>query len=314
MSLHVVATGPLTTVQDLGRPGLAHLGVGRSGAADRPAHRLANRLVGNPESAASLETTLAGLTLVTDSPAWVVLTGAPATLLTRAGTIAPGTPAFLPAGSRVEVGMPPTGLRSYLAVRGGIAVEPVLGSRSTDVLAHLGPPALAPGTVVAVGEAPPTWPAPVDHASLPALDPEPTLDLLLGPREDWFDREALAVLERAPWEVTAESNRVGVRLAGPPLARAVHEELPSEGMVAGAVQVPPGGRPILVLADHPVTGGYPVIGVLTAAGLARAAQLRPGTRCRLRVLGAAGGRSGTGARRTLDAPRGGPAGPGILGR
>ena len=297
MSLRILRAGPLTTVQDLGRPGLAHLGVGHSGAADRPAHRLANRLVGNPESAATLETTLAGLTLTTDEPAWLVLTGAPAPLTTDVGPIAPGAPTYLPPGATVAVGMPLTGLRSYLAVRGGIVVEPVLGSRSTDVLAHLGPDPLAEGDLLPVGEAPGTWTAPVDHAPQPPIPDEPVLDVFPGPRDDWVTAAALDRLAGTSWEVSADSNRVGVRLAGPRLERAAGE-LPSEGMVAGAVQVPPDGQPILFLADHPVTGGYPVIGVLSAEALAAAGQLRPGTRCRLRL------------RRTLD---GGAARPGSAG-
>ncbi len=284
MTLTVVRTGPLTTVQDLGRPGLAHLGVGRSGAADRPAHRLANRLVGNPEGAATLETTLGGLTVTTDAPAWVALAGAPAPLSVDGAAVAAGAPVHLDAGARVEVGMPPRGLRSYLAVRGGIAVDPVLGSRATDVLSGIGPDRPAEGDAIPVGAAAGRWRSAVDHTPLPSIAEEPVLDLRLGPREDWFAADAPDVLGATTWEVTQDANRVGVRLAGPALDRARAGELPSEGMVAGSVQVPPDGRPILFLADHPVTGGYPVIGVLTGAAVATAAQLRPGVRCRLRVL------------------------------
>ncbi len=283
MTLHVVRPGPLTTVQDLGRPGLAHLGVGCSGAADRPAHRLANRLLGNPENAATLELTLGGLVVSTDAPLWVALTGAPAPARTEKGAVAAGTPVYLPAGATLTVGMPPVGLRSYLAVRGGVAAAPVLGSRATDVLSGIGPATVAAGTTLDVGPAPSGWRPVVDHVPAPHLAEEPVLDLTLGPREDWLTDAALADLVAAVWEVSPDSNRVGVRLGGPRLERAREGELPSEGLTAGAVQVPPSGQPIVFLADHPVTGGYPVVGVLTDLALAAAAQLRPGDRCRFHV-------------------------------
>lgn len=307
MTLHVVRPGPLTTVQDLGRPGLAHLGVGCSGAADRPAHRLANRLLGNPEDAATLELTLGGLVVSTDAPLWVALTGAPAPARTGEGTIAGGTPAYLPAGATLTVGMPPAGLRSYLAVRGGVAAPPVLGSRATDVLSGTGPVPVAAGTTLDVGPAPGGWRPVVDHVPEPPVAEEPVLDLVLGPREDWLTEAALADLVGAVWEVSPDSNRVGVRLSGPRLERAREGELPSEGLVVGAVQVPPSGQPIVFLADHPVTGGYPVLAVLTAEALALAAQLRPGTRCRFRVVWVGG--------RTLGGGSGGLSGArGILAR
>ena len=283
MTLHVLRPGPLTTVQDLGRPGLAHLGVGRSGAADRPAHRLANRLLGNPEGAATLELTLGGLVVRTDEPLWVALAGAPAPAGTGQGVVAPGTPAYLPAGETLTVGMPPTGLRTYLAVRGGVAAPEVLGSRSTDVLSGIGPAPVAAGAALDVGPAPGGWRPVVDHVPPPAAPGEPVLALTLGPRDDWLTDAGSATLAEALWEVSPDSNRVGVRLTGPVLERARRGELPSEGLVAGAVQVPPSGQPIVFLADHPVTGGYPVLGVLTDAALAVAAQLRPGDRCRMAV-------------------------------
>ncbi len=282
MALHVHAPGPFTTVQDLGRPGLAHLGVGRSGAADLPAHRLANRLIGNAEDAATLELTLGGLRVSTDAAAWVVLTGASAPAHTGDGPVAPDTPAYLPAGATLSVGMPVAGLRTYLAVRGGVAVAAVLGSRSTDVLSGIGPPPLRAGDTIPIGPATEHW-QPVDHVPLAGIDEVPVLELSLGPREDWVADDALDTLAATTWRVSPDSNRVGIRLVGPPLPRSHSEELPSEGMVAGAVQVPPDGQPIIFLADHPVTGGYPVIGVLTDAAVALAAQLRPGGSCQLRV-------------------------------
>ena len=277
--LHVVAAGTLTTVQDRGRPGLAHLGVPRAGALDAPAAALANRLVGNPPDAAVLEVTLGGLEVVAGVGRWVAVTGAPAPLrvdgvardLARATWLAPG--------ARLRLGAPPAGVRSYLAIGGGIAPAPVLGSRSTDVLAGVGPPPVRDGTDLPLG-VPVGPPAPHDTPRPPVPGP---LRLRPGPRHDWFAAEALAHLAATSYAVLPASNRVGLRLDGPPLPRARHEELPSEGMVLGAVQVPPDGRPVVFLADHPPTGGYPVVGVVATEDLWQCAQLRPGERVRFAV-------------------------------
>jgi biotin-dependent carboxylase-like uncharacterized protein len=274
-SLTVLATGPLTTVQDGGRPGQGALGIGRSGACDRAAARLANRLVGNGPDAAVLEVTLGGLVLRAGADLVVAATGARC-------SGAHNAPTALRAGRELRLGLPPTGLRTYVAVRGGIAVEPVLGSRSTDLLSGLGPSALSAGDVLPVGE--PTGPMPgVDLAPVP--DPpggEVTVRVLPGPRADWFPPEASAVLTGTAWEVTGESNRIGLRLAGVALERSRTGELASEGMVRGALQVPPSGQPVLFLADAPVTGGYPVIGYVQDADVDRCGQLRPGQTLRFR--------------------------------
>jgi biotin-dependent carboxylase-like uncharacterized protein len=274
-TLTVLASGPLTTVQDAGRPGQGALGVGRSGACDRAAAALANRLVGNHPDAAVLEVTLGGLALRADADLVVATTGARC-------SVAHNAPVSLRTGAELRLGLPPTGLRTYVAVRGGIAVEPVLGSRSTDLLSGLGPSALSAGDVLPVGE--PTGPMPgVDLAPVP--DPpggEVTVRVLPGPRADWFPPEASAVLTGTAWEVTGESNRIGLRLAGVALERSRTGELASEGMVRGALQVPPSGQPVLFLADAPVTGGYPVIGYVQDADVDRCGQLRPGQTLRFR--------------------------------
>ncbi|MEW9553142.1 biotin-dependent carboxyltransferase family protein [Nonomuraea sp. NPDC050783] len=276
--IEVIAPGPYATVQDLGRPGHAHLGVPRSGAADAASLKLANRLVGNPEGLAGVELTLGGARLRFLAGAWAALAGAPvpAGPVRGAGM---GAPFWVPAGAELRLGAPARGLRTYLAVRGGIAVEPVLGSRSTDSLSGLGPEPLRAGALLPVGPPGAAGVIAVDVAPLPEPGPA-VLRLLPGPRDDWFAPGALAELCAAPYTVTQDSNRVGVRLRGPGLARAREGELPSEGMVPGAVQVPPSGQPIVFLADHPPTGGYPVIGVLRTADLAVAAQLRPGDEVR----------------------------------
>jgi biotin-dependent carboxylase-like uncharacterized protein len=274
--LTVLSPGPLTTVQDRGRPGLGGIGVGRSGSADRAAAALANRLVGNDASAAVLEATLGGLVVRAGADLVVVTTGARCP-----GSAVHAAPGLLRAGTTLTLGTPPAGLRTYLAVRGGIAVAPVLGSRSTDVLSGLGPAPLRAGDVLPVGG--PAGPLPgVDVA--PVADPpagEVTVRLLPGPRADWLTSAALDLLGSAAWTVTADSNRVGLRLAGPRLDRR-DGELASEGLVRGAVQVPPAGAPVLFLADAPVTGGYPVAGYVADEDVDRCAQLRPGQTLRFR--------------------------------
>jgi biotin-dependent carboxylase-like uncharacterized protein len=278
-SLTVLATGPLTTVQDRGRPGQAALGVGRSGAADRAAAALANRLVGNPADAAVLEVTLGGLVVRADRDLLVVTTGARCP-----GSPAHNAPVELAAGVELRLGVPASGLRTYLAVRGGIDVPPVLGARATDVLAGLGPAVVAAGDQLPVGTSPLPLPG-VDLAAVPEPPAgEVTVPVLPGPRADWFDAGAWPTLTGSAYEVTSESNRVGLRLAGPPLERSRTGELPSEGMVRGALQVPPSGTPVLFLADHPVTGGYPVIGYVADPDVDRCGQLRPGQSLRFRAV------------------------------
>jgi biotin-dependent carboxylase-like uncharacterized protein len=281
--IEVVRPGPLATVQDLGRPGRAHLGVPRSGAADERAFRLANRLVGNPEGAAGVELTFGGATLRFHGGAWIAVTGAPVPLRIDGRAYGTNAPCHVKDGAVVEVGTPSCGLRSYLAVRGGVVVDAVLGSRSTDLLSGLGPPPLSPGDLLPVGPAEGFDDITVDVAPVSPPPTAPILRIIPGPRDDWFTADAMATLTSTPYEVSAESNRVGVRLTGPPLVRARDGELGSEGMATGSVQVPPSGLPIIFLADHPTTGGYPVVAVLTSASVADAAQLRPGQSLRFRL-------------------------------
>ena len=265
-TLEVVAAGVLTTVQDTGRVGWAHLGVPRAGALDAPAAGLANRLIGNPPDAAVLETVLGGLTLRNPGPGrWAAL----------AGATTPRVVWWAP-GAELTVPEPAYGVRTYVAVAGGVAVEPVLGSRSTDTLAWVGPPRVVDGTVLPVGD-PVGVPRPLDVP--PARRPT-GLRVLPGPRAEWF--VSLEPLFSGAWTVRPDSDRIGLRLDGPPLARAREGELSSEGMVLGAIQVPPSGRPIVFLADHPPTGGYPVVGVVHPDDLWQCAQVRPGERVRFR--------------------------------
>ncbi|MGV9629613.1 5-oxoprolinase subunit C family protein [Streptomyces sp. NPDC003487] len=275
-ALVVVRAGALTTVQDRGRPGHAHLGVPRSGALDAPAAALVNRLAGNPPEAAVLETTLTGCALRPRSAVTVAVGGAPCRVTVDGRPAAWGAPVRVPAGAVLDVGPAVRGVRAYVAVSGGIAVDPVLGSRSTDLLSGLGPAPLADGAVLPLGRETVPY-ARVDVAPQPCPPDELVLRVVLGPRDDWFTPRALGVLTKRAYRVSAASNRIGLRTEGPALERARPGELPSEGMVLGAVQVPPDGRPVVFLNDHPTTGGYPVIGVVRAADLAAAAQAVPGT-------------------------------------
>ncbi|MFF0816829.1 biotin-dependent carboxyltransferase family protein [Rhodococcus sp. NPDC003318] len=279
-SFLVRAAGPLATLQDLGRPGMIAMGVGVSGAADRASFTLGNRLVGNSENDTGIEATLGGLTVEAVADLTVAVTGAPCDSRRNGVRVGHNCVIHLTKGDVLALGIPTAGLRTYLAVRGGIRAEKVLGSSATDILSGLGPRPLAAGDLLTAG--PHTHDLPdVDFAPVAEMDPD-TVPLLLhlGPRHEWFQDEALALLFSASWDVTADSNRVGMRLAGPTLKRSRTEELPSEGMANGAVQVPASGQPILFLPDHPVTGGYPVIGVVDSGDMDRAAQIRPGQRIR----------------------------------
>jgi biotin-dependent carboxylase-like uncharacterized protein len=283
-AVEIVRAGPLTTVQDLGRPGYAHLGVGRSGALDRPAHILANRLVGNPPDAATLETTLGGVALrPMERGITVAVCGAIAPVRVNAAPAAWAAPVYVPPGAVLDIGLASRGLRCYVAVSGGFLAEPVLGSRSTDLLSGLGPKPLHDGDRIPVGPAPAAGPG---ADAFPVSAPPSSqieLPVLFGPRPELFEPGARALLTEAHFTVKSQSNRIALRLDGPPLPRRGPDSIPSEGAVLGAVQVPADGRPIVFLADHPPTGGYPVIGVVPARALHLAAQVAPGTRVRFRA-------------------------------
>jgi len=303
MSLEVVRSGPLSLVQDAGRPGLAAIGVTPSGAFDRTAFARGATLVGNdPALHAAIEVTLGGLSVRAVGPVTLALTGAecPATIDGRVA--AWGRPFLLDAGELLTLGLPRTQLRSYLSVAGGIDVPPVLGSRSTDLLSGLGPPRVTARMVLPIGSPPmvpeelaSAAPHPVPEELVSAAPhtvpeelvsaaserhegppPPRTLELLHGPRTDWLaDADAIATT----WTVSPDSNRVGIRLTGTVLERSpsrVGAELPSEPLVRGAVQLPPSGQPVIFGPDHPTTGGYPVVAVLTEESSDQLAQCRPG--------------------------------------
>ncbi|MDQ0823355.1 KipI family sensor histidine kinase inhibitor [Arthrobacter sp. V4I6] len=292
--LRVISPGLQSLIQDLGRYGHSGLGVSAAGALDRASLRRANRLVGNAASAAAVETVAGGLSVQAVGDQVLAVAGAPSELTIESPpdvggdevwqrTVPMATPFALLDGETLTVGQPAAGFRSYLAVRGGVDAAPVLGSRSTDTMSGIGPAPLAAGQLLAAGGE-----ADSGVVGNPELQPEfpgsgvTVLDVVPGPRADWFDQAALDSFVSQAWVVTPQSNRVGMRLDGTPLQRSRTGELPSEGTVAGALQVPPEGLPVLFLADHPITGGYPVIAVVVDSQLDLAAQVPIGGTIRFR--------------------------------
>ncbi|MCB5273076.1 KipI antagonist [Arthrobacter sp. SO5] len=291
--LRIVSPGLHSLIQDLGRHGHSALGVSAAGALDRASLRRANRLVGNAPSAAAVETVAGGLTVQAVGDQVLAVAGAPSDLTIESPsgaasgpvrrTVPMATPFALLDGETLTLGAPESGFRSYLAVRGGVDTAPVLGSRSTDTMSGIGPAPLAAGQLFAAGGE-----SESGVVGDPELQPDfpgtgvTVLEVVPGPRADWFDAAALASFCGQDWEVKPQSNRVGMRLAGTPLQRSRQGELPSEGTVAGAIQIPPEGLPVLFLADHPVTGGYPVIAVVVDSQLDVAAQIPIGGTIRFR--------------------------------
>ncbi|OBK32318.1 allophanate hydrolase [Mycobacterium sp. 1245111.1] len=280
-TLEILRTGPLALVQDLGRVGLAHLGVTRSGAADRRAHTLANRLVANPDDRATIEVTMGGFAArVRGGDVDIAVTGADTHAIAGSTMFGANSIQHVCDGDVISLGAPESGLRTYLAVRGGIDVLPVLGSRSYDVLSGIGPLPLQPADVLPVGQHTEDYPE-LEQAPVEAISNQ-LVDLLVvpGPRDDWLaDADALV---HTVWMVSDRSDRVGMRLQGRPLThRNPGRQLPSEGTARGAIQVPPNGLPVILGPDHPVTGGYPVVGVIADRDIDTIAQLRPGQPVRL---------------------------------
>lgn len=287
--LVVVQPGVQSTVQDLGRPGLAHLGVAGAGALDHGALRRANRLVGNAAGAAVIENALGGLVLEARTDQVLAVCGAGLVISVGRTDAAPrvvptDAPFALHAGERLSLAAPTWGVRSYIAVRGGFALPLVLGSRSTDSMSGIGPSPLIAGAPLSVLPAAPTSVVGTAEPAPAPPDAVTVLRYVRGPRDDWFSADTLADFDQTDWSVTAQSNRIGLRLDGPALERAQGGELPSEGTVCGAIQLPASGVPVLFLADHPVTGGYPVLGVVLHADLDRAAQLGTGARIRFAAV------------------------------
>ncbi|XUY29505.1 5-oxoprolinase/urea amidolyase family protein [Agrobacterium sp. rho-8.1] len=280
--------------QDLGRFGQTGQGVSASGALDRSAFNAANRIVGNPANTGCLELTLGGFSFKSTSRSVIGVAGASCTITVKSDAYSveasPYAPISLEAGDVVTFGNPAKGMRCYLAVRGGFEVAPVLGSTSTDTLAVVGPDTVTAGSIlnlkqnkaglssVSINEVP--------AFDLPTAGDVVTLDVVMGPRTDWFTQRGVETLTSQLWQVTPQSSRVGIRLAGEtPLERKDSAELPSEGTATGAIQIPHSGQPVLFLADHPLTGGYPVIGTVAEYHLDLAGQIPINAKIQFRPLG-----------------------------
>jgi biotin-dependent carboxylase-like uncharacterized protein len=273
MTFVVERSGPGSLVQDAGRPGMGHLGVSPSGAFDRRAMWQVNAVLSNAPGDPVIET-FGDLVLRAERPHVVAVTGGIGPVSIDGRPAAYGRPASVSAGQRLTIGRPALGLRVYLGVRGGFATDDELGSASTDTISGLGPAPLGDGDVLATGIGGP----------LPGVEDIPplgrsgdvSLDVVLGPRDDWFSPAAVRRLLEDPWRISAVADRVGVRLDGSALDRVAHDELPSEPVVRGSIQVSAAGQPMVFGPDHPVTGGYPVIAVVVDAHTDRLAQARPG--------------------------------------
>lgn len=285
--LRVIEPGLSTTVQDLGRFGSQPYGVSASGAVDIMSLAIANHLVGNAAGAAALEMTMSGGTyeVIIDAVA-VAVAGADMPLSAGGQALAPYRTHLLRRGTRLEIGVARSGLRAYLAVAGGIAVPPVLGSRSTHLRSHLGGlggRALAPGDLL------PGLPlgTPVSQRRL-GEDRHPYfggfVHILRGPQDDAFESHALQMLTSGRYFISVQFDRMGARLDGPALPFRDGFNIVSDGIVAGSIQIPGHGRPLVLLADRQTTGGYPKIATVTTPDLGRIGQRRPNERVRFRMV------------------------------
>src|SRR5690348_11911977 len=278
-AIQVQAPGLLTTVQDLGREGFGPIGVSPSGAADPISLRLGNRLVGNLEGTAGLEMTLLGGTFLFSQRAILALTGSDFGATLDDAPVAPGTSFQVSPGQTLRLGTTRSGARSYLCVQGGIAVPPFLRSASTHILNGLGGfdgRPLREGDLLQIGPATKFFRKRTIGARLSErLSSRKILRVTPGPQVDWFSESSLRLFYEATYRVAEQSNRMGIRLEGAFVSPHGGRQMITEGVSLGAVQVPPGGSPIILFVDQQTTGGYPKIANVISADLHRVGQLRP---------------------------------------
>ena len=279
-------------IQDEGRFNQTKIGVGVAGAMDVSAMHSANRIVGNPTPTPVIEVLNGGLKAKMHQSAVIAVTGAISNIHVK---FSDGQKAdfesyqaiALDEGDEFQIQAPTAGLRNYLAIRGGIDVQPVLHSASFDSLAILGPEPLKMGDTVYQGQVEVSNISVTEVAklNLPKIGDVVELDIVMGPRTDWFEAESIERLCQQAWLVTNESNRVGLRLSGEqPLKRKITHELESEGTCIGALQIPPSGQPVLFMNDHPLTGGYPVIAAVAKHHWDLVAQIPAGCQIKFKKM------------------------------
>ena len=275
--------GPLTTVQDLGRPGHLRVGIPASGPMDREAFLLANRLIGNPDGAAGLECTLIGTRVEFTDERLVAITGADMAPTVNGSPVPAWQALRVHAGDVLRLGPARSGVRAYLAVAGGIDTPPVLGSRATYVRGRLGGlqgRALRKGDRLPLGRARAARPRRMRSERVPAYGGEPELAVVLGPQDDRFTPKGIAALFEGPYQMLPQSDRMGARLQGPFIEHTRGHDIISDGVALGGIQVIGEGQPIVLLADRQSTGGYTKIGTVCSFDIGRLAQVKPGGRLR----------------------------------
>jgi biotin-dependent carboxylase-like uncharacterized protein len=277
--------GPLTTVQDLGRPGHLRVGIPASGPMDREAFLLANRLIGNADNAAGLECTLIGPRLAFTDERLIAITGADMAPLLNGAPAPTWGGLRVRAGDVLRLGAARSGVRAYVAVAGGIETPPVLGSRATYVRGRLGGVegrALRKGDRLPLGPTTAARPRRVPPERVPPHGDEPEVAVVLGPQDDRFTARGIAALFEAPYEMLPQNDRMGARLRGPFIEHTRGHDIISDGVALGGIQVVGDGQPIVLLADRQSTGGYTKIGTVCSFDIGRIAQTRPGGRIRFR--------------------------------
>jgi biotin-dependent carboxylase-like uncharacterized protein len=285
--IRIVDPGPQTTVQDLGRAGQLRYGIPPSGPMDVRAFVIANRLVGNADGAAGLECTLMGPRFTVEAACAIAVTGAEAPVTINGDRAEPWTTLALSPGDTVRIAAARAGVRIYVAFAGGLDVAPVLGSRATYLRGRLGGlegRSLKRDDVLPLLAAPMPAPRRLAPAELPAFEAEAEVRVVLGPQADRFTAEGIAAFLGGPYEMLPQSDRMGARLKGPPIAHTRGHDIVSDGIALGSIQVPGDGQPIVLLVDRQSTGGYTKIATVGSFDIGRLGQVKPGQRVRFRAV------------------------------
>jgi biotin-dependent carboxylase-like uncharacterized protein len=285
--IHVTDPGPQTTVQDLGRVGQLRYGIPPSGPIDVRAFVVANRLVGNVDGAAALECTLMGPRFTVQTACAMAVTGADAPVTVNGEAAPTWTTIPLATGDAVRVAAARAGVRIYVAFSGGLDVPPVLGSRATFLRGRMGGVegrALKRDDRLHLLPAPPPSRLQIPAASIPAIESEPEIRVVLGPQQDRFTAEGIAALLGGAYDMLPQSDRMGARLSGPRIAHARGHDIISDGIALGSVQVPGDGQPIVLLVDRQSTGGYTKIATVVSFDIGRIGQVKPGQRVRFHAI------------------------------